>query len=130
LTILTAKIVTAFVAGQEVAAAGLPSLIQQVYATLKGLAGGWDGATVDGVRPAVPVKESVFPDRVICLECGFAGTMLRRHLSKAHDLSPDAYRAKWSLPVEYPIVSPNYAEVRSMVAKRTGLGVGRKNEST
>jgi predicted transcriptional regulator len=75
-------------------------------------------------QPAVPVSESVQPDALICLECGAKQTLLRRHLSVAHGLTPQAYRAKWSLDRRYPMAAPNFAEQRRIVAKRIGLGRG------
>jgi predicted transcriptional regulator len=74
------------------------------------------------LRPAVPVRKSVTPDYLICLEDGKKLKMLKRHLRSTYNLTPDEYRAKWGLPPDYPMVAPNYAEQRSAFAKRIGLG--------
>ena len=74
------------------------------------------------LKPAVPVKKSVTPDYIVCLEDGKKLKMLKRHLNTAYDLTPDAYRAKWGLPSDYPMVAPNYAKARSDLALKLGLG--------
>lgn len=75
-----------------------------------------------GEKPAVPVRKSIQPDYLVCLECGEQGKMLKRHLHAQHQLTPDQYRAKWGLPRDYPMVAPNYAAARSHLAKELGLG--------
>lgn len=122
---LTAKVVSAFVANNSVALGELPALIQDVYRSL---------ATVESapsseaqLTPAVPVKKSIRPDAVICLDCGKAMQMLKRHLVTAHGLSINDYRAKWNLGADYPVVAPNYASVRSAMAKKIGLGQKSKS---
>ena len=114
------EIVTAYVSKNEVAAADLPALIKSVHATL----GGLTGADAEGSAkaPAVPVKKSVTPDFLICLEDGKKLKMLKRYLRARYGLTPDAYRAKWNLPADYPMTAPNYAAKRSDFAKQIGLG--------
>ena len=123
---LTAQIVSAHCAHNNVAANGIPALIQQVYATLRGL--GTEPVAAEQREPAVPIKRSVFPDYIICLEDGKKLKMLKRHLQTAYNMTVDQYREKWGLPPNYPMVAPNYAEHRSSLAKKIGLG--RKPGST
>jgi predicted transcriptional regulator len=113
------EIVAAYVSKNEVAAADLPALIKSVHATLGGF-GGENG--VPAKAPAVPVKKSVTPDYIICLEDGRKLKMLKRYLRARHGLTPDAYRAKWGLPADYPMTAPNYAAKRSDFARQIGLG--------
>src|SRR4051812_8979093 len=117
---LTAQIVSAQIGKNEVAADALPSLIQAVYRSLA-TAGDVEAAPA-AQTPAVPIKKSVFPDYIVCLEDGKKLKMLKRYLQTSYGLSPDAYRAKWGLSREYPMVAPNYAAVRSGLAKQIGLG--------
>ena len=117
---LTAQIVAAHAGHNAVPAGSVPSLIQQVYAALKGL--GAEPAAVEQREPAVPIKRSVFPDYIVCLEDGKKLKMLKRHLQTAYNMSVDQYREKWGLPPNYPMVAPNYAEHRSSLAKKIGLG--------
>ncbi len=117
---LTAQIVAAHVGHNAVPANGMPALIQQVYSTLRGL--GAEAAPAEQREPAVPIKRSVFPDYIICLEDGKKLKMLKRHLQTAYGMSVDQYREKWGLPPSYPMVAPNYAEHRSSLAKKIGLG--------
>ena len=125
---LTAQIVSAHVANNPVSPDALGSLIQEVYRTLSNV--GRDAPQPDKPQPAVPIKKSVFPDFVICLEDGKKQKMLKRHLKTAHNMTPDQYRERWGLAPEYPMVAPNYASHRSSLAKRIGLGTkprtGRK----
>jgi predicted transcriptional regulator len=117
---LTAQIVAAHVSHNKLDSAEVPPLIEMVYRTLSDL-----GKTAEEpVRPepAVPVRKSVFPDYVICLEDGKKLKMLKRHLKTAYNMTPDQYRAKWGLPRDYPMVAPNYAEHRSSLARKIGLG--------
>ncbi len=121
---LTAKIVAAHVSNNTVAIAELPQLIAQVNQSLSGV-----GAEVSsGARPkpAVPIKKSVHPDYIVCLEDGKKMKMLKRHLMTAYKLSPDAYRERWDLPADYPMVAPDYARLRSRFAKKIGLGTRRR----
>ena len=115
---LTSKIVAAHVANNPVAAPELPELISGVHEALSGL-----GKKSPGVpAPAVPIKKSVTPDHIVCLEDGRKFKVLKRHLRVTFGLSPAEYRAKWGLPADYPMVAPRYAEVRSKLAKQIGLG--------
>ncbi len=117
---LTAQIVSAHVSNNPIGADALPSLIQDVYRTLAGV--GKEQVVPDKQQPAVPVKKSVYPDHIICLEDGKKLKMLKRHLKTAYDMTPDQYRERWGLPPEYPMVAPNYASHRSSLAKKIGLG--------
>ncbi|HYG86170.1 MAG TPA: MucR family transcriptional regulator [Azospirillum sp.] len=124
---LTAQIVAAYAANNTVAANDLPSLIQGVYSALNRLSKGpSESAPAEPQKPAVPIKRSVAPDYIVCLECGKKQKMLKRHLSSEHGTTTDEYRAKWHLPSEYPMTAPNYAEARSQFAK--SIGLGRKAE--
>lgn len=123
-TALTAKIVTAYLGGNAVAVSDIPALIQTTYAALVNTASPVSEPIER--QPAVSVKKSVTPDAIICLECGRHQKMLKRHVATAHGLSVDDYRAKWSLPADYPMVAPDYAERRSMLAIKIGLGHSRK----
>jgi predicted transcriptional regulator len=117
---LTAQIVAAHVAHNSVQSSGLPELIQQVYSTLVTI--GAEPAEVEKRQPAVPVKKSVFPDYIVCLDDGKKLKMLKRHLKTTYGLTPEQYRERWSLPHDYPMVAPNYAQHRSLLAKKIGLG--------
>ena len=119
---LTAQIVSAHVSNNSVTTDALPSLIQEVYRTLSGV--GKEQAPPERPQPAVPVKKSVFPDHIVCLEDGRKFKSLKRHLRTKYNMSPDEYRAKWALPKDYPMVAPNYAKARSDLAKQMGLGQG------
>jgi len=121
---LTTDIVASHVANNTVAVADLSSLIQQVYIALSGVeaAGGAAGPS----SPAVSIKRSITPDYIICLEDGKKLKMLKRHLKTRYNLSPDEYRKRWGLPADYPIVAPNYAKQRSLLAKKFGLGNKRR----
>jgi predicted transcriptional regulator len=124
---LTAEIVSSHVANNPVSTSDLPNLIATVHATLSSLgAAPHPTAVVEAKAPAVPVKKSITPDYLICLEDGKKLKMLKRHLSSSYGLSPDQYRMKWGLPRDYPMVAPNYAARRSELAKQIGLGVGTK----
>ena len=117
---LTAQIVSAHVSNNSVAPDALPNLIQEVYRTLAGV--GKEPTVPDKQQPAVPVKKSVFPDHIICLEDGKKLKMLKRHLKTSYNMTPEQYREKWQLPPDYPMVAPNYARHRSSLAKKIGLG--------
>ncbi len=124
---LTAQIVSAHVSNNSVAPDALPGLIQEVYRTL--LTVGKEPVAADKPQPAVPVKKSVFPDHIVCLEDGKKLKMLKRHLKTAYNMTPEQYRERWGLPQDYPMVAPNYARHRSSLAKKIGLGTkprGRK----
>ena len=121
---LTATIVEAHVSNNEIAVADLPSLIATVHETLAAVGEG----VLPRPEPAVSVKRSVRPNYIICLEDGQKHKMLKRHLRAAHDMTPDDYRKRWGLSEDYPLVAPKYAELRSKLAKKIGLGrkVGTK----
>jgi predicted transcriptional regulator len=123
---LTAQMVSAFLSKTTIAPAEIPGLIQDVYKTLETL-----GVEIPASRPppepAVPIKKSVFPDYIVCLEDGKKLKMLKRHLKTAYNMSPEQYRARWNLPPDYPMVAPNYAEKRSNLAKNIGLGVKKRS---
>ena len=120
---LTAQIVSAHVTKNSVSVEDLPGLIREVYKTLSTV--GEVAAPVEAAKPAVAVTKSVFPDYIVCLEDGKQMTLLKRHLMTEHNMTVDQYRSKWSLPVTYPMVAPNYAETRSNLAKKMGLGRSR-----
>ena len=122
---LTAKIVTAYLKSNAVAAGDLPDLINTVYAAL---AGSVSPVLVPELQhqPAVPVRRSVTPGALICLDCGKPQKTLKRHINAAHGLTPDQYRAKWSLAADYPMVAPDYDAHRSQLAIKIGLGHSRK----
>jgi len=117
---LTAQIVSAHVSNNSIGAEALPNLIQEVYRTLAGV--GKEQVLPDKQQPAVPIKKSVFPDHIICLEDGKKLKMLKRHLKTSYNMTPEQYREKWQLPPDYPMVAPNYAKHRSSLAKKIGLG--------
>jgi predicted transcriptional regulator len=125
---LTAQIVSAHVSNNSVSPDALPSLIQEVYKTLAGV--GKEPISAERPQPAVPIKKSVFPDHIVCLEDGKKLKMLKRHLKTAYNMTPEQYRERWNLPPDYPMVAPNYARHRSSLAKKIGLGTkprsGRK----
>ena len=122
---LTSDIVAAHVSNNTVAVSDLPGLIEQVYKTLS-VVGGAGEAAADRPTPAVPIKKSVTPDFIVCLEDGKKLKMLKRHLKTAYDMTPDEYRARWGLPSDYPMVAPNYAKQRSKLAKAIGLGTQKR----
>lgn len=117
---LTADIVAAYAANNEISAEAVPALIGDVYAALN--AAGQDALEPEPLIPAVPVTESLTDDYIICLEDGEQYKSLKRHIRTNHDLTPMAYREKWGLPKDYPMVAPNYAKERSALAKKSGLG--------
>ena len=122
---LTTEIVAAYVRRNQVASDQLGTLISTVHQALAGLAK--QPPETGGERtPAVPIRRSVHRDYVVCLECGWRGLMVRRHLSTGHGLTVEQYRARWNLPREHPMVAPGYSERRSSLAKEIGLGRGRR----
>ena len=121
---MTADIVSAYVGNNSVAAADLPNLIQSVHRALAGITGGAEVTETAPKEPAVPVRRSITPDHLVCLEDGRKFKSLKRHLRTKYNMSPEDYRAKWSLPKDYPMVAPNYAKARSDLAKQMGLGQG------
>jgi predicted transcriptional regulator len=113
-----AKIVSAYVKGNAVPSAELPGLITQVGAFLSGLS----QPSPSAATPAVSVRRSVLPDAVVCLDCGWQGKILRGHVRIAHGLFPEAYRERWGLKADHPLVAPNYSKRRSALALSLGLG--------
>ena len=120
---LAAGVVAAFVSNNSVPVGELPALIQAVHASVNKLAEGPESTApgVEAKAPAVPIRKSVTPDYLICLDDGKQFRSLRRHLT-ALGLTPEQYREKWRLPADYPMVAPNYAAQRSALAKKIGLG--------
>ncbi len=125
---LTADIVSAYVGNNAVPANELPALINDVYKALAGAVAGGAEEKKEELKPAVPIRRSVQPDYIICLEDGKKFKSLKRHLRTHYDLSPEEYREKWGLPADYPMVAPNYAKARSALAKKMGLGQRRKGK--
>ncbi|MBH0237108.1 MucR family transcriptional regulator [Methylobrevis albus] len=123
---LAAEIVAAYVSNNTVPASELPSLIFEVVGALNRVHGGPVESEPEPVKPAVPLKKSVTPDYIICLEDGKKFKSLKRHLRTHYNLSPEEYREKWGLPADYPMVAPNYAAARSELAKKMGLGQQRR----
>jgi predicted transcriptional regulator len=119
---LASEIVAAYVSNNPVPVGELPGMIKSVHATLGGLAVHQKVETLAAQKPAVPVKRSIMPDYIVCLEDGKKLKMLKRYLRSRFDLSPEDYRAKWGLGADYPMVAPNYAARRSEFAKKIGLG--------
>ena len=117
---LTAQIVSAHIAGNDVSAGQLPGLIRDVHRALS--AAGQAAAEPIKPEPSVAVKKSVFADHILCLDCGGSFKMLKRHISTDHQMTPEEYRIKWDLPSSYPMVAAEYAAARSASAKASGLG--------
>jgi predicted transcriptional regulator len=115
-------VVAAYVSNNPVPISEIPGMIKSIYATLSGLAGTSPADTPTSQKPAVPVKKSVTPEYIVCLEDGKKLKMLKRYLRSRYNLTPEEYRGKWSLPADYPMVAPNYAAQRSEFAKKIGLG--------
>ena len=119
---MTTEIVSAYVGNNTIAAGELNELIVSIHDSLHNLTTSGVEVEPEPIKPAVPVRRSVTPDYLICLEDGKRLKMLKRHLRTTYGLSPDDYRAKWGLPADYPMVAPNYAQQRSEFAKKIGLG--------
>lgn len=123
---LTAEIVSAYVSNNTVVATDLPVVIHNVFDALNKASTSWSQPAREELKPAVPIKKSVTPDYIICLEDGKKFKSLKRHIRTHYDLSPEEYREKWGLAHDYPMVAPNYARARSDLAKRMGLGQRRR----
>ncbi|MEI6558981.1 MAG: MucR family transcriptional regulator [Rhodospirillaceae bacterium] len=119
---LTAGIVSAYVSKNVLPAQQIPELVNTVFSSLTGLNSAPRDAQIEPLKPAVPVRKSVSPEYIICLEDGKKLKMLKRHLRSTYNMSPDEYRVRWGLPADYPMVAPNYAAQRSEFAKKIGLG--------
>lgn len=126
---LTADIVAAHVSNNSVAVNDLPNLIQNVHSALAGISGK-PAAPEEKLEPKVPIRSSIKPDFIVCLEDGKKLKMLKRHLMTHYQMTPDQYRQKWGLPADYPMVAPNYAEQRRTLAKSIGLGTNRRRTRT
>ena len=118
---LTADVIAAYVSNNELAASDLPDLIRSVHGALGG-GGAASLPAAEKQKPAVPIKRSVTPDYIVCLEDGQRLKMLKRYLRSHFNMTPEEYRAKWGLPPDYPMVAPNYSKQRSQFAKDIGLG--------
>ncbi len=122
---LTTEIVSAYLSNNAVSANEIPGVIEQVFKTLSNV--NTDSIVMaDRPQPAVPIKKSVNPDYIVCLEDGKKLKMLKRHLKTAYNMTPEQYRERWGLPSDYPMVAPNYAKQRSKLAKDIGLGTRNK----
>lgn len=124
---LAADIVSAYVSNNTVATGDLPGLIAEVYAALQRTSSGVaPEPQPEPLKPAIPIKKSVTPDYIVCLEDGKKFKSLKRHLRTQYGVTPEEYREKWGLPPDYPMVAPNYAQARSDLAKKMGLGQQRR----
>ncbi len=119
---MTADVVAAYVGNNTLPTSQLAEVINAVYGSLKSLEGQVAQAQPEPLKPAVPIRKSVTPEFLICLEDGKKLKMLKRHLRSTYNMTPDEYRSKWGLAPDYPMVAPNYAERRSEFAKKIGLG--------
>jgi predicted transcriptional regulator len=119
---LSADIVCAYVSHNALSVTDLPKLIADVHSALRALNGAGASEPAEELRPAVPVRKSISPDFLVCLEDGKKFKSLKRHLRTHYNLSPEEYREKWGLPADYPMVAPNYSATRSRLAKDNGLG--------
>ena len=117
---LTEKIVSAHVGNNAVSSADLPDLIRAAYGALKNVSA--PGETAPTPKPVVPIKRSVTPNYIVCLEDGRKLKMLKRHLRTTYNMTPEEYRVRWGLPPDYPMTAPNYAKQRSEMAKKFSLG--------
>lgn len=118
-------IAAAYLARNEVSIESVSSLIKGIHATLVGLGDPPPVEKPPAQEPAVAIKKSVTPDFIICLEDGAKLKMLKRYIQSRYGMTPAEYRAKWGLPADYPMVAPNYAQQRSALAKKFGLGVNK-----
>ncbi|MBA4225033.1 MAG: MucR family transcriptional regulator [Hyphomonas sp.] len=121
---MTVEIVSSYVANNSLQSSQLPELIRSIHATITSLSSPAP-APAEQLEPAVPVNKSVTAEYLVCLEDGAKLKMLKRYLRTRYDMTPEEYRAKWGLPVDYPMVAPNYAKLRSKHAKQIGLGKKR-----
>jgi predicted transcriptional regulator len=123
---LTADIVSAYVSNNSVSAGDIPGLINQVHSALMRVSGGQAETPAEPLKPAIPIKKSITPEYIVCLEDGKKFKSLKRHLRTQYNMTPEQYREKWGLPPDYPMVAPNYAAARSQLAKQMGLGQQRR----
>jgi predicted transcriptional regulator len=124
---LAAHIVSAFVSKNTVQAGELPNIIASVHAALSNAAANGVAEPKEELKPAVAIKKSVTPEYIVCLEDGRKLKSMKRHLRTHYDMSPEEYRHKWGLPIDYPMTAPVYAATRSQLAKTMGLGQRRKD---
>ncbi len=130
LTELVADVVAAYVSGNKIERGDLAGLIHSVHQAFTSLSNGAAPAPEPTpLSPAVPIKKSITPEYLICLEDGKKFKSLKRHLRSRYNLTPDEYRARWGLPADYPMVAPNYAQARSRLAKQMGLGQLRQKSN-
>jgi predicted transcriptional regulator len=125
---LVARIIASYVAHHNLSPEQIPELIVSVHRTIAGL-----GQAIEpppALTPAVPVRRSVQRDVVVCLDCGWKGKMLRRHLTTRHGLTGEDYLKRWGLPGDHPLTAPNYSVQRSNLAKELGLGRGERSAAT
>ncbi|PZP55330.1 MAG: MucR family transcriptional regulator [Micavibrio aeruginosavorus] len=127
---LTTEIVSAHLSNNTVPAGEIPALIERIYKTLSGVGGELSASNLPAERPqpAVPIRKSVMPEYIVCLEDGKKLKMLKRHLKTAYKMTPEQYRERWGLPADYPMVAPSYAKTRSRLAKDIGLGTKGRSE--
>ena len=125
---LTAEIVAAYVSKNTIVSADLPKIIKEVHDALTHATSGTVEPIKEDLKPAVPIKKSIAPDYIICLNDGRKFKSLKRHLRTQYDISPEEYREMWGLPADYPMVAPNYANQRSQLAKKMGLGQRRRGK--
>lgn len=123
---VAADVVSSYVANNSLPAQDLPALIEQVHGAFKALNHPREPEAAQPLKPAVPIRRSVTPDFIVCLEDGKKFKSLKRHLRTRYGLTPEQYREKWGLPDDYPMVAPNYARARSDLAKEMGLGQQRR----
>jgi predicted transcriptional regulator len=126
---LTAEIVSAYVSNNTVPSSDIPALINQVHAALSRVSCSPGVPLAESLKPAISVKRSIAPEYIVCLEDGKKFKSLKRHLRTQYNMTPEQYREKWNLPVDYPMVAPNYAAARSQLAKQMGLGQQRRRRS-
>lgn len=122
---MTSDVVAAYLQNNPLPTAELPSVIQTIHGSLAALNNGSESRS-EPQKPAVSIRRSVTPDYIVCLEDGKKLKMLKRHLKTRYNMSPDEYRERWGLPADYPMVAPRYAQQRSELAKKIGLGTKRR----
>lgn len=126
---MTAQMVAAYLRKNAVPTAQITEVINSIYNSLRAIEGRSSATRPTQVKPAVPVKKSVTPEYIVCLEDGRKLKMLKRHLRTEYNMTPEQYRQKWGLTADYPMVAPNYAKQRSAFAKEIGLGKGAGKKS-
>ena len=119
---MAVDIVAAYLSNNQVPSSQIPDIIHSVFSSLNSLDEQPAEPPPETAKPAASIRKSVTPDYIICLEDGKKLKMLKRHLRTTYNMTPEQYRTKWNLPPDYPMVAPNYAEQRSDLAKRIGLG--------